>query len=267
MATAIGRMHFDTGVDLSAQEGAFPVLPPFPDFSGALLAAHMIGTDYAQYAQVEDAAGYGPGLDWSGNGHHIDTFGDLLNNVGAFGITAGVIANEPATSLTLAQAWATNSQFSMVCLAIVPAAAKSVFLIKSNADVTDPFVALTAVPQTADLRVQATGGGAAQTAQIGTLTNELSNIALYGGNYESGLRTAMSQRASDPVKTATSAVSVTALSGSQIFEFGDETGSGTGATIIYGLAWYNRVLLQAEFEAILIRQRTFHLAIGSALSI
>ncbi len=249
--------------------GALPVLPPFPRLGGTLYAAHLFGNLTARASHILTGTAYGAGLDWSGNGRHMSSFGDRGGSIGDYGLPAAVTSEEPMSSFSLADLWTAGSgAFSLVCLANCPAAAKTVSLIRSDSAVSSPYAALTIAPTSADARAQATVT-TATTAQIGTLTGELGAVALYAGTYTSAARNVFSRVGVASTKTATETTALGSITGSQHFEFADEAGSGTGTgtTTVYAAAFYSKALSQMEFETIHDRLKAFYAAIGSGLTI
>lgn len=265
------RVYFDTDVDVSATEGAFVPFPPWLEFDGALFAGHEIGSGYAAFSPDDEAEAYGPLYDHSGNGHHLNSLNDLASGLGQWGVTAAVVGNEANATYTLKQIWdavvaAGQTGFTIIAAANIPATAKTVALVRSSTDVVDPQVGLTVAPQSQDLRVQATGGGAAQTASILDLTTELGNNAYYCGVYTLASRYGWSLRKGAATKVVTpNAVAVTALNADVPIEFGDEASTGTGSTVISGFCIILRPITQAEFEAAVDNNLEYHAVIGSGL--
>ncbi|MFI0844442.1 hypothetical protein [Mesorhizobium sp. IMUNJ 23232] len=261
------RVYFDTDVDISETEGAFVPFPPW-EFGDDLFAAHMIGTGYAALSPDDEAEAYGALYDWSGNGNHLNALNDLASLLGEWGVTAAVVGNEANTTYTLAQIWAAcDGGFSIIALATAAATAKTVALVRSGTDVTDPSIGLTlGLNGSNDMRVQATGGGAAQTAQIGDLTTELGNHAYYCGVYTTAERRGYSKRKGEATKVAApSAVAVTALNANVPLEFADEAGSGTGATVMSSFCIVLRPITQEEFEAAVDGNIEWHAVAGTGL--
>lgn len=261
------RVYFDTDVDISETDGAFVPFPPW-EFGDDLFASHMIGTGYAALSSDDEAEAYGALYDWSGNGNHLNALNDLAGLLGEWGITAGVFAGEANTTYTLAQIWAAcDGGFTIIAAANAPAAAKTVALVRTALDAPDPGVGLTlGLNGSNDMRVQATGGGSQQTAQIGDLTTELGNPAYYCGVYTTAERRGYSKRKGEATKVATpSAVAVTALNGNVPLEFGDEAGSGTGSTVMSSFCIVLRPITQEEFEAAVENNIEWHAAAGTGL--
>ena len=266
------RVYFDTDVDISATEGAFVPFPPWLEFDGALFAAHQIGSGYAAFSPDDEAEAYGPLYDHSGQGHHLNSLNDLAAGLGQWGVTAAVVGVEANATYTLLQIWdavvaAGQTGFSIIAAANVPAAAKTVALVRSSTDVADPNAGLTIAPQSQDMRVQRTGGGAAQTGSINNLTTELGNNAYYCGVYTlaSGYGWSKRNGAATKAVDVPSNVAVTAMNANVPIEFGDEAGTGTGSTVLSGFCIILRPITQAEFEAAVENNLEYHAAIGSGL--
>ncbi|MEQ1956023.1 hypothetical protein [Mesorhizobium sp. CN2-181] len=265
------RVYFDTDVDISETEGAFVPFPPW-EFGDDLFAAHMIGTGYAALNPDDEAEAYGALYDWSGNGHHLNSLNDLAGGLGEWGVTAGVVANEANTTYTLKNVWdavvaAGSGGFTIIAHATAPAAAKAVALVRSDTGTPDPNVGLTlGLNGGNDLRVQATGGGAQQTASILDLTTELGNSAYYCGVYTLASRYGWSKRKGATTKAVTpNNVAVTALNANVPFEILDEAGSGTGTTVGSSFCIVLRPITQEEFEAAVDNNIEWHAVAGTGL--
>lgn len=249
-------IHLDTGA-----AGYLPLLPPWPSLGGALYAGYMFGHRYAEFATPWAARTIGVGYDWSGNGRHIINLAELASLVADFGVVAAPALDEPVTPFTRAQIYAANSAFSIVALAHSIGTARTVALARDQVSVTTPKTSLTLFPQSSAIRASATTDGTTGFAQV-TLTGELGAVSLYGGTFAPAARTVFSKTGVAATKTATESTTLTSLSDDEPFEIADEAGDGTGNTTLYGLAFYNRVITQAEFDAMLLRQRAFNAAVA-----
>lgn len=265
---ADNSLIIDAARDYSGVAGRHLVRDFWPGLEGSLFAAYMFGDAYAQYSRrPPEEKAYLAGMDWSGNGRHISLWGDMGLMISDYSLQAKVSADEVLTTFTLAELADANGEFSILCLASTVSTARTVALARTDTVVSDPSIALTLFPQSADVRAGATVSATSGNATITALTTELGNIALYGGSWTQSTRNVWSKTGTADTKTAQNTTPLGALTDDNYFELADEAGSGSGNTFIYGVAFYDRAILQAEFDAALLRQRTCHEAIESGLPV
>lgn len=256
----MGRLHIDTGDTFT---GRPPIRPPFPSLGGLLYAGYLFGNSPAAKALDPKAPGYGLRFDWSGNGRHLNGLG--LSPRESWAIVTGTTTDTPLTPFTLTQ-MATGGEASVIVFASTTTTARSVSLARSQN--VSPYLQLSLLPQTSSGTVAANMfDGASNGAQITNLGTDRTAINLFGGSWRFTDRTVWH---SSPTTALRSAVNTTdvAVASTGTFHFGVETGTGdTGATKIYGAAFYQGYLDATQVAAVHTAFRAWHAAAGSGLVI
>lgn len=259
------RLIINPDVDFSNVAGRHLLRNFWPLLGGDLYAAYMLGHEYAAFSQMPpEIKAHGAGMDWSGNGRHIENWGDAGENIGDTSFTCLVSSDEPEIPFTLADIWTHNPAFSCIVLASTVGTARTVALVRSNTSVATPSFSLTLFPQSSDIRAGAAATGTGN-ATITALTTEIGTVALYGGTYTAAQRNVYAKTGVAATKTAVDNTALTDITNAASIDIGDEAGAGSGNTFIYGIAFVDRVITQAEFDDMLLRQRVCHDAMGSGV--